>query len=211
MSDISTKSVVIATVVVLAAMLVFSAFTFKPALDKSSMVLREEPITKNMKLQMQPGESYTYTYRFNESEANLTYTVYQSRECTGIHLEETTIKADVCLLEDGTDSKGYNSTFEKPTVIFFKPWMLALREGWQWNASMYVSMGGILKEVSSAQFRVLRNESYRGRQAFVVLENSTDGGIQYEWIDVEKRIVLKTSGEGYGMELVEGLPLNSSG
>jgi hypothetical protein len=107
------------------------------------------------------------------------------------------------------DERGYNSLLENPQMILFKPWMLALREGWRWNTSMYMAFENEPHYVAAMDYRVMRADTWRGRKAFVVMENISGSAPQYEWVDAEKRILLRLQGEGYEAVLVEGLPLSS--
>jgi hypothetical protein len=98
---------------------------------------------------------------------------------------------------------GYNSTFQNPSILLFKPWMLALREGWTWKSSMYLSFDGALSHVSDTNYRVIRSESYENRTAFVVELKSEDNYSEYQWVDAEKRVLLKSMGEGYEVKKVD--------
>jgi hypothetical protein len=60
-------------------------------------------------------------------------------------------------------------------------------------------------------YQVIRMDRWGGREAFVVMENVSDGEPQYEWIDVQKRILLSSVGNGYEIDLVSGLPLDENG
>ena len=86
--------------------------------------------------------------------------------------------------------------------------MLALRENWHWNNSMYVAFDDMESMISETYYRVMRTEYYRGRLSYVVEISSDSGPVEYEWVDAEKRILLKTVGDNYSLELIEGLPLD---
>jgi hypothetical protein len=86
--------------------------------------------------------------------------------------------------------------------------MLALGEGWRWDSSTYLVLDSHEQHIADAHYRVMRTENYRGRLSYVV-EISSDGGpSEYEWIDAEKRVVLKIVGHGYALELVDGLEMD---
>ena len=116
--------------------------------------------------------------------------------CTVIATPENLNSTPACVGRDGTDSSGFNSTLSDPGIIMFKPWMLALADGWAWNNSMYLSYEGGETYISDTRYRVIRNDTYAGRPVFLVEVKSSTGPVDYEWIDTEKRIVLRETGEG---------------
>lgn len=208
MAEFQSHTVAITTILVLLAIMALSAFVFKPPLDNSSLVIYEEPITKSKELQLQPGETYVYSYFFNSTQINITYDVFRGMNCTAIRIAEMGRGSESCIDRWGMDNSSSNSSLQNPSMLLFKPWMLALKEGWHWNNSVYLAFGENRQHIADVNYRVLRMENYRGRLAFVVLENASDGGPQYDWVDDEKRVLLKTMGEGYEVVLVEGIPLD---
>ncbi len=205
------NSVIIATLAVLVVIILLSSNMFSSGLRNPVISFKEEPLRKNAEFQLKPGEQYVYTYLFNNTGANITYAIYAGDGCTIIATPENLNSTPSCVGKDGTDSGGYNSTLSDPGIIMFKPWMLALAEGWAWNNSMYLSYQGGETYISGTSYRVIRSDTYMGRPVFLVEVKSSTGPVDYEWIDAEKRIVLRESGEGYDVRLVQGLPLNGSG
>lgn len=209
MFDMSSKNVGLATLIVLIAIMAFSALTVKPQFESPSLVFKEEPIEKNTEFQLQPGEQYVYSYVFNNTPINITYQVLGGAGCTAIRVAESVNSSETCVDKWGNDRGGYNSTLGNPQILLFKPWMLALNQGWHWNSSLYMSFNGSLQYMAGIEYRVLRIENYLGRPAFVVRENASNGLPQYEWIDVEKRVLLKLKGENYEITLTDGLPITN--
>jgi len=201
--EMPVKNIALVTIIVLIALMALSSVTFKPKFDSSTMTIIEEPLEKNKELQIKPGEIYIYS--LNNTPANITYQVLRGKNCTAIRIVESAENTGTCLYKDGTDNSSSNVTFANPSIIMLKPWMLALHENWRWNTSLYLSVDGSLSYMSSNQYKVIRTESYRGRLAYVVRENASDSMPIYEWIDADKRILLKMMGEGYEVVLAEGL------
>lgn len=195
------NAIILATVAIFALLIALSITLFKPKFEDPQIVFLEEPIRKNAELQLFPGESYGYAYMFNGTGVNITYAVLPGPGCTRIRLMEKLNDSEVCLDSGGNDEYGFNSTFRNPSILLFKPWMLALKEGWSWNNSMYFSFDGSLQHVSSTRYRVIRSEEFRNRTAFLVEIKSDDGPPEYQWIDAEKRILLRSMGQGYEVVL----------
>lgn len=202
MKDIPTQGVAIATVVVLVFIMLFSTAIFKQDVDSSKLVYLEEPLVKNSGFQLSPGEVYVYGYSFNNTQVNMSYEIFRGKNCTRIRLMEMINDTESCVDSEGMDSSGMNTTLENPSMLLFKPWMLALQDGWHWNNSLYLSFGDNTEQIATTEYRVLRRENYNGRMAFVVMENTSNGGPQYSWVDEEKRVLVKTMGDGYEVFLV---------
>ncbi len=197
----------IVTMVVLIGIMGYSAFTFKPDFDKAHLVYLEDPLQKNTELQIRDGEEYTYSFWYNNTQINATFDVFQSRNCTMVQfMNSKDIKA-VCLDKYGMDSSGYNSEFNEPMILLFRPWMLALHDGWRWNTSTVMSYNANSAQlIAQTNYRVLRTDTYQNRMAYVVLVNASDSMPQYEWVDAKKRILLRVAGEGFEINLTGGIP-----
>jgi len=189
--------VVLAAALVLIAMLVISWLIIRPQLENPIVTFREPPLEKNTEFQLKPGEEYVYAYDMNGTQINITYLVLPGPNCTRIRLMESVNISETCLDRWGMDSRGYNSAFENPTILLFRPWMLALREGWSWNSSMYMEYGGMEQHISDSHYRVVRKDQLDGRPVFIVEIQVDDGPLEYQWIDAEKRVALRIEGEGY--------------
>ncbi len=208
LAKLSSLNAMAAAVVVLLAVIAFSAIMFKPHFENPKVTLAEEPLAKNAEFQLRPGEHYIYAYLINGSQLNTTYQILNGNNCTIIALMEAQPPSTSCVDRWGMDKRGYNSLLENPQMMLFKPWMLALREGWIWNTSMYMAFENESQYVAGMDYRVMRTDTWRGRKAFVVVENISGSAPQYEWVDAEKRILLRVQGEGYEAVLVEGLPFS---
>ncbi|VVC04218.1 Uncharacterised protein [Candidatus Bilamarchaeum dharawalense] len=193
----------VAAIIVLAVLVALAVFLYKPVFENPETVFKEDPLEKNKEVQFQPGQQYVYGYMFNGTQINMTYVILPDPYCTRIRMLESQNISESCIDKWGMDEKGYNSTLENPHMILFKPWMLALKEGWRWSNAMYLSYNGNTYPISASEYRVVRIDQYMNRSAFIVEIKTQSGSVEYEWVDVEKRILLKTSGPGYEVFLAE--------
>jgi hypothetical protein len=191
------------TVVVLALLMLISGLTFNSTFEEPKVVFKEAPLTKNTKLQIHGGEEYVYSYIVNSNQSiNITYVVFADSNCTRIYIDESVNKTNICVDEWGVDETGSNATFKDPSFLLFKPWMLALHDTWKWNNSMYMEFDDISSHIADNYLRVMRTEEYMNRTAYVVELSTSTGSKEYQWVDAEKRIMLKSLGQGYQVELV---------
>lgn len=204
MFQIDVKNVTLITVVVLALMMLISGLTFNNTFEEPRVVFLEEPIAKNSRLQIESGDEFVYSYMMeNNQTINITYIAIQDSGCMRIFIDESVNNTNICVDEWGVDESGSNATFKDPSFLLFKPWMLALDEGWRWNNSMYMELGDIRNHIADNSLRVMRVEEYKNRTAYVVELSTSTGSKEYQWVDAEKRIMLKSLGQGYQVELVD--------
>lgn len=203
MKKISAMSMFIATVLVFAFLMFISANTLKPQLDNPQIEIIEGKLTKTKTLQINPGESYTYTLKAGNSSINLSYVVLSGPDCIIIKVAQG--QEFVCVDEHGNDPQGLNSTYTVPGLIVTEPWMLAVDKGWSWNTSTYLVFDGFKKNVDSSKYTFVREEYYKGRKAFVIKQSNSKGDWVWDWVDHEKRVLLREVGPTYEVELVEGL------
>jgi len=196
------NDILFASIAIMVVLIALGAFFISPALGNPSIVSREAPLYKNTYFQLAPGQTYIYSVTMSNNTANATYRIGEGDGCTLVRLMESVNFSGACLDRFGMDDAGFNSSVGKPPILMFQPWMLALKDGWTWNSTMYLSFDGRLKRVSQSSYRVIRLENYSGRQAYVV-ELKTDGSTDYEWVDAERRILLKMTGQGYEIDLKE--------
>lgn len=196
-----SNAVALSAIAIFAAMIALSIIIYQPSLQNPEIVFKEEPLQKNTLLQLSPGETYKYSYVFNNTSIGITYAILEGPGCTRIKFLERMNDSEVCIDRNGNDQDGFNSTFRNPSFLLFKPWMLALREGWSWNSSMYISFDGSLRYISGTSYRVIRMDEFGNRTAFLVEVKSDEGPLEYEWVDAEKRVLLKSMGEGYEVSI----------
>ncbi len=195
-------SILAITVLAFLAIIVLGLMFIRPGFEDPSLAFVEEPLHKNTMLQISDGDVYEYKYYVNNTVVNITYVALQ-RDCTVIFISESVNKTSICLDKWGMDKTKSNSSFEDPSFILFKPWMLALEENWSWKNSMYLNFDGVMRHIADNSYRVVGTEDVNGRRAYKVAINSTDGTYEYDWVDVEKRILLKIEGEGFEVGLVD--------
>ena len=196
-------AITVATAALLLALVVLGAAMFGSLFENPRVLVKEAPLSKNSEFRLLPGESYHYIYTANGTEANMTFAVLEGHGCTRILVVESRGEAETCLDAGGNDWTGSNATFSEPGMLLFKPWMLALHDGWRWNTTMYLDIGGTQEHIANVSYRVVRMEELRGREAYIV-EVMTEGTEpEYDWVDAEKRVLLKVMGEGYEVSLSE--------
>jgi hypothetical protein len=193
--------VTVAAIGALIAMILIGAALFKSLFENPQVVIKEAPLQKNKGFQLRPGEQYRYSYVLNESGVNMTYVILEGYGCTRIKLLEAVNSSGICVDGWGMDESGSNASYMEPSIMLFKPWMLALREGWTWNNSMYISYNGAEEHISDISYRVVRMENYSGRESYVVEIKSGSGPAEYDWVDADKRVLLRVKGEGYEVVL----------
>ncbi|MCI0503902.1 hypothetical protein L0Y65_04275 [Candidatus Micrarchaeota archaeon] len=195
--------VTIATLAVLLAMVMLGASMFRSFFENPQVVYSEAPLQKNREFQLLPGETYRYSYLMNNTTANMTFIILEGEGCTRIEVAEARNSSDVCVDRWGLDKSGSNVSLGNPYILLFKPWMLALREGWTWNNSMFLSFDGASEYVTDNYYRVVRMENYSGRTSYIVEIKSGTGAVEYDWVDDEKRVLLRVQGEGYEVVLAD--------
>jgi hypothetical protein len=204
--SLSPGMLALITLLVLVGIMAYSAETLKPQLENPTFITEEGKLAKLTALQIVPGESYTYAYSVGNESINLTYMVMGGNDCTVISLSQSS--ASVCLDSSANDASGQNSSYSVPAIIMIKPWMLAVDEGWKWNVSSHLVFDDFKKHITDTGYATVRKEYYKGREAYVVRVSSSEGDLVWDWIDSEKRILLREMGPGYEVELIEGLPLS---
>ncbi len=193
----------VASVAALIALILLGSAMFKSMFENPKIVYLEAPLEKNSELQLRPGEVYRYAYLMNNTTVNMTFYVLEGDGCTRIRVMEARDNSEVCLDRWGMDASGSNVTYNNQFMLLFKPWMLALRDGWTWNNSMYISYGGAGEHITDNYYRIVRMENYSGRESYVVEIKSESGISEYEWIDAEKRVLLRVIGDGYEVVLAD--------
>ncbi len=202
--EISPTMVGIITIGVLLIVMLYSGSQVEPFLKNAKTSVSEAPLHKNTKLQLRGKEHYVYSYHMNDTIFNMSFSTIQGPGCLILKYDDSP-DAFSCIHADGTDDGGSNATLSNPFLVPFKPWMLAVDKPWSWNTTMSISYGRISEHISSASYKVIRRNTYRGRLAYVVRLESEDSDDVLVWVDKDKRILLKEEGPNYKIELVEGL------
>jgi len=180
---------------------ILASLWVKPIFENPRIVALEAPLYKNTGLQLKDGENYTYSYTTRASSLDITYVVHEIPGCTMITIVEANDTPAVCLDGTGVGRSGSNTSFIEPAILLFKPWMLALNDTWRWNGTVYLAFDGASEHVSDVGYRVVRREVFNGRDAFVVEIKTIGGEKEYDWVDADKRILLKALGPGYEVKL----------
>jgi hypothetical protein len=203
-----TEKYIAITFLVFLAIVLFSALFISPKDALSNIKIEEGPLKKTRGVMLAPGETYSYDYKasgMNESFP-LTYEIKQGRNCIGIELAEAINRTDVCIDSRGNDDSGTNLTLGTPYFYIFAPYMLAVNENWSWNASVYGTVAGRKIPISETSFLSLGNKTIYGRDAYfikVVTVEKDNNITTYRWIDREKAVLLKESGNNYELAITE--------
>lgn len=178
----------------------FAYFYFAGEKPSFSIVEKEGKLEKVVPLQINPGESYLYEYRFNNTPVfQAGYEIGEGDGCTTITPSSysNTTAGPVCVDRWGNEKGGGNNlTYENSTIYLFSPWMLALKEGWKWEVNVTMAAGGLgIESTSRFLFKAVSEEKKFGRDTYKIeVTVSGDEGTASEpmlwWIDKEKRILL---------------------
>ena len=160
----------------------------------------EAPLSKNADLMLGDGERYVYNFTSEGMYGNATFSIEKTLSCTSI-VAEGLRGSGACLNAEGNDPTGSNVSFSDPDIFMFRPWMLAVNDTWKWNASVYSVSESMRAHVFDIKYRTVRTDILNGRRAYVVEINTGNAMTVYQWIDVEKRILLKEIGSGVTIEL----------
>lgn len=172
------------------AIFIIANFIFYIDLPTDVIKLNEGELHKNKGLALLPGERYVYS--LGSDLGQIEFEIKLGNNCMGVYINEE--YSGVCIDSDGTDETGSNLSFVHPQVIFFKPWMLALEEDWNWDVEYMDKQTDevILKYI----FEVTGEEEILGRECYVVQISGEDLDVT-EWIDKEKRVLIKEVGSDY--------------
>ncbi len=184
------------------ALVVIGMFLFKPALENQKIMLVEEPLTKIKNLSLNYGEEYIYHYKLSNGSFNITYQIKGSKECTMIDIVSGT-EPLFCINSQGNDANMSNISFNAPFYQIFRPWMLAVTDGWKWNAYIKTEIFNTKLVLGEIKLSVVGKEEFKGRTAYKVIAYETNTPVVYFWIDDEKRILLREYGSGYEITLMK--------
>lgn len=191
----------IISLAILFLLLVLGTFFVNPNGNDGTIIWKEDPINKTHALLLKPGETYVYSYTLGNNSINLTYKVKGAKNCTTIDIVNGT-EHPFCINNAGNDKNMSNLSLMVPFYNIFRPWMLAVEDGWSWGINGKINVSGSERIFYSIKLKTLGKEQFKGRTAYkVVIEEN--GIVQtYFLIDEEKRILLKESGKGYEIILV---------
>jgi hypothetical protein len=205
--ELSLPMIGVIAVGALLLIMLYSGGQVEPFLKNAKTTMEEEPLDKNIGLQIKGRENYVYTYYMENTSFNMSFSTAQGPGCVVLKYDDSP-DAYTCIKPDGTDGGGSNASLSNPLLMPFKPWMLAVDDVWHWNATMQIAYGNISNNIASVEYKTLRKELYRGRQAYLVRLSSEDSDTLV-WVDAQKRILLKETGPGYEIVLVKGLNMES--
>jgi hypothetical protein len=191
----------VVTVLILIVLMIISANQIWPDIKKGGLYyFQEEPLVKG-DLQLKAGEVYSYNYATSDQNATISYSLRQMSGCLLVSMPEIKNVPAPCIYPDGTDASRSNVSFANPMVFFFKPWMLAVKPGWNWTVITKSNLSQNV-EIDRFSFFYVNETNYQGRTAYLV-EGSMNGQVAVKYyVDREKRVLLREEGDVYYIELV---------
>lgn len=189
----------LASLAVFIVIILLGGMFFKPNLPEGIEIM-EGSLSKNAELRIGPGEVYIYNYNINNTNNTLTFFTGAAPACVWIQVKEAVNATGTCIDRHGNDRKGSNVSLEVPYISMFKPWMLAVGSRWEWNTTAIVRIVNENVELGRARFRMTREERIFGRESYVV-EITSGNEVTIDWIDKERRVLLKEVGRGYVIEI----------
>ena len=157
---------------------------------------------------------YSFTSSVDETQKSIKGIVAKVAESIAERKAETIALKEIklnestkqpCLKQDGTDQNNSNITLSNPFILMFKPWMLAVKEGWIWKVELRSNYGPVNTTIERIEMRYTGTETYLNRTAYIV-EITKNGNTEDKitsWIDKEKRVLLKENGMAYTIEIKE--------
>ncbi len=189
-------------IIILLVLILYSFLTYEETNVKTRGYYIESSNLEKIDLQMKVNETYTYFVSSFE-DFNATYTILQEEDC--LYIKESFLEENnlVCLDKKGLypNKFGSNVIYNSP-MFMFKPWMLAVKENWNWTViyvfdfegnvdiSKYLDLG---TGKNIIYFKTVGEETIFGRETYKV-EISAGQTKEYYWIDKEKRILIKKEG-----------------
>ncbi len=222
------KQFVLLCAIFLAALLLIAIFSPPPKIEMASS---EAPLAKLSSLKIIPGEQYGYEIAGADGSVPASIKVGTAPACPGVvmydRLRVSQMQdlefASVCLGNDGVeiDSKGNkigtNFSYRNISWPYFSPWMLAVKEGWNWSANTSIRVGGLSSATSQEiRFKTIGKENYLGRDGFLasislVLPNGGESEVLQVLVDSQKRILLRMESGANTIRLISApFPLNST-
>jgi|GEM_PF-742396 len=210
--ELSVFKITAVLVIVLVIAAVVGPKIPKPDLESSRFENVEAPLHKNAEFNLGKGEYYIYDIVYGNETAGVTFNVEGGAYCTFLSTGTQLPGAKrACVDRYGNDQGGSNVTLAEPAIFFFKPWMLAVDDNWKWNVSVFAVADDSAIYVMDIRYSTIRTDRIDGRETYVVKIEMGEQ-VFYDWIDKEKRILVKETGGGMTVSLVEGLgaePLES--
>ncbi|HII53259.1 hypothetical protein COT30_01870 [Candidatus Micrarchaeota archaeon CG08_land_8_20_14_0_20_49_17] len=176
------------------------------------LISREAPLGSTVPLPFRGGETFTYEFRsadpsLGETASNISYQTGYVRESplTDAKCVYFLSPTDSFCVEDG-GLLSFNGTALNQSYLFdgfyiYQPWMLAVGENWNWNASIGLNL--YQNAMRTITFKSLDIENVNGRPAFKV--QITDAYINSSsivYIDKKWRILSSVNSTTSAINLV---------
>jgi|GEM_PF-2024354 len=153
----------------------------------------EGPLVKVSQLSLDSGE-YAYLLKSNGTNERITYVATQVPSCVG-YLVAGEDKSQLCIGKNGNvpgdRAQSNMSATQDGAFYLFSPWMLAVKEGWQWGVNATVAEKNLgINYTSSIEYKFASMENVGGRDAYkvsIIVQGKHAG---YAFVDAQKRVLL---------------------
>ncbi len=204
--ELSVFQIAVALLVVLVIAGILNSQIPQPDFETSKFEHVEAPLYKNTEFNLKRGEYYTYDLTYENATGGIMFLVEGGAYCTFLSTDSQLPNAKrVCVDRYGNDDNGSNVSLSEPMIFFFKPWMLAVDDNWKWNTTIYAVVNDTRVYVMDVCYSTIRTDIIEGRKTYVVKIEMGEDQVFHDWIDDEKRILVKEIGGGMTVELVKGL------
>lgn len=165
------------------------------------IIYAEEPLSKNREFSIAPGATFVYnlTGADNNSQS-FSFVAAKGSNCVWLYAEGGMPVS--CLKNDGTDDSGSNITLDDRSIFFFRPWMLALNDTFEWKTRGCFVINKELVCDLDFSIKVIRTE-YSGGKKYYVVRLSSGQFEAYQWIEDDRRMMTREIGQDYEVILIE--------
>ncbi len=200
--------------------ILFIYATLQPVPPPETSIYRE-PLAPVVELQLSPGEDYVYELIGPDKTvvSVLNQVKERKNECMTVFVSSQNFSFPFCIhYRTGETLTSTEQGLEPgPSLEFFQPWMLALKNGWTWRVDVNttVQLFGISEKIDgTSRYELVARGSVKGRDAYKILVHTSmtrySNNEKYEtsnrteviWVDVEKRVMLYGASEYSSLELV---------
>jgi hypothetical protein len=208
--DRSTSTIAYACIFGYLFFMLYIFLAMPPVQLESSII--ESPLAKNSPLMLLAGETYAYELSGTVVEGanrQVLYAVRSSSNCPGILVAERTsnFASSECLSKTTgnafNDPLQLNSSTGNQSFLIFSPWMLAVSENFNWQATSITSAAGVEMRFTTS-LESLGKKEVAGREAYEITVTSPALGSKSTYfIDAEKRVLLSAESGNLTVRLVK--------
>ncbi len=190
----------IISLVLFVIFILFLAGSSKP----STVLFEAENLTNTKNFSLVPYSYFKYNITLEGNYSDVVeFRTISAPSCLVLALDNSKSRMGTCIYPDGKDSSNSSYSLNDSFLFMYRPWMLALKPGFTWAPSTYLTVSNGRIPYDSEYYRVVRQEMWRGRPAFVVTIQRKEGtAVMY--IDEEYRILLEEKEPRASIMLIQG-------